>query len=214
MRDRIDPFVQLELLPSKQVRRGREYAIGFKDLTPTAAPAATAAGPCAGKERYYATSLFTAQVARVTSSKTGGGRYRSVRLTLHVTNTTNEPLVLGYMAKSGDVIDDRGRIESVAAQCSLHALGDRSEKGSSAGGGIEDAVPAPIRARLFEKVQKPVNQRGRGKEYPVLGPDGSGKKTRVKRAQQEPRDRRWQLCGCFTKRVPQFALQVIGRRLD
>jgi hypothetical protein len=101
-------FVQLERLPSKQIIRGREYAIHFNDLAASGMlVAASASGQCAVKERCDSTAVFTAEIARVTSSTNDAG-YRNVRLTLHITNITSAPLILGYAERSGNVIDDRG----------------------------------------------------------------------------------------------------------
>ena len=50
------------------------------------------------------------------------------------------------------MIDDLGGIEAGPAQCPLHALGNWGEEGPSASGGVENMVPAPIRATFFKKV--------------------------------------------------------------
>jgi hypothetical protein len=47
-------LVQLEILPSKQVRVGREYAVSFKDLSSGGSDAANAAGQQAGKKLFDA----------------------------------------------------------------------------------------------------------------------------------------------------------------
>lgn len=52
-------FVQLEILPSNQVRVGREYAVSFRNLSANGSDAANAAGQQAGKK------LFDAVRARI-----------------------------------------------------------------------------------------------------------------------------------------------------
>jgi hypothetical protein len=102
-------LAQLDVLPSQQVRVGREYPVGFKQLaisTPAAAraPSAQSAGPCGAKPRCYCTGPFMSEVTRVSAAKESA--HRIVRVTLQVTNLTSQPIILAYVAGTGTLLDN------------------------------------------------------------------------------------------------------------
>ncbi len=117
---------EVEAAPANQFRLGREHALHYSGLGPTAmadgaadagaAPAAPAPAPtpapeperdpCAGKPRCYAAGPFLAEVTRLTPSS--GGRHHILELVIRFRNLTAEPLILGYAASTSGAVDNLG----------------------------------------------------------------------------------------------------------
>lgn len=73
---------------------------------PPGGVAVEGSNPCARKPRCSVTGPFMAEVAKVSSSRSGN-RY-VVRTTLRFTNLSDRPIMLGYKARSGSVTDELG----------------------------------------------------------------------------------------------------------
>jgi hypothetical protein len=115
-------IAQLEVLPSRQVRTIREHSVGFTQLSGSVASVATTApvsaapgGPpspvdgCGGKPRCFSADPFVAEVTGLTASFSGNGNAVHVlKASVRFRNTTNQPVVLGYMADSAVVTDNNG----------------------------------------------------------------------------------------------------------
>lgn len=102
-------LVQLQILPSKQVRLAKEFPIGFKQLSVGGAiPASggSAAAACGAKPRCYATGPFTTEVTRVSAAVESA--HRVVRVTLRLTNVSSQAIILAYMRDSGTLVDNFG----------------------------------------------------------------------------------------------------------
>ncbi|MBE7543791.1 MAG: hypothetical protein KJZ84_02950 [Bryobacteraceae bacterium] len=112
-------------LQGRQFRLGLEHALRFEGLggetpTPAAAPAspATAAAPaappapmedaCAGKPRCNHPGPFVAEIQSINASHAGTYNDHVLRISLRFRNLTDQPLVLGYSAKSSKIIDNFG----------------------------------------------------------------------------------------------------------
>lgn len=87
---------------------GRTAAAESPPHRPT--PASTVApmppDACLGKPQCAAAGPFLAEVVRVSSSRSG--KRNIVRTMLRFVNLSDRPIVLGYKARSGSVIDDMG----------------------------------------------------------------------------------------------------------
>lgn len=116
-------IAQLEVLPSRQVRTIREHSVGFTQLAGSAATVATAppvsptpggglpsqADGCGGKPRCFSADPFVAELASLTSSFSGNGNAVHVlKASVRFRNTTNQPVVLGYIADSAVATDNNG----------------------------------------------------------------------------------------------------------
>lgn len=117
-----------EIIPvqGRQYRLGVEHALRIDGLgdqpaapaTPaaTAAPSAAAAPAipqgdlCAGRPRCAHPGPFVAEVQNITSALTGAfpGQKHVLRLNVRFRNVTDQPLILGYSAKTSKIIDDLG----------------------------------------------------------------------------------------------------------
>lgn len=116
-------------LTGNQFRLGREHALrfaGFSDATiagagsassPVAAsqPAAASNGAsapgsaCGAVAGCYDAGPFTARVVRFTGSRLADNTGdHMIDVTLRITNVSGKPLVLGYKANSGSIIDNLG----------------------------------------------------------------------------------------------------------
>jgi len=118
---------EIDAIAGNQWRLGREYALHFRGFTdagivPTASaapapppPAATGASaapaidPCGANPGCYSAGPFMAQVTRViTRLGTNSINNFAVRVTVKLTNVTDQPVILGYMAGTGAMTDNLG----------------------------------------------------------------------------------------------------------
>lgn len=123
-----------ELIPvqGRQYRLGLEHAIQFRGLgdapapvsqtapapaaaqpaaTATAAPAAPAVPQqdlCAGKPKCSHPGPFVAEVQNITSALSGTYQDHVVRINVQFRNVSDQPMILGYSAKSSKMVDDLG----------------------------------------------------------------------------------------------------------
>ena len=123
-------------LPGSQIQLGKEYALHFDRLgnnapsrtaavprpgddagrspvaPPVAAPPASApqVDACRGKPRgsCVSTGLFVAETAGVITSFANTGHSHVIQANVVFTNLTNQPLVLGYVVRSGVITDTYG----------------------------------------------------------------------------------------------------------
>jgi uncharacterized RDD family membrane protein YckC len=88
-------------------------------IAPPAAPAAHVVVPdaCAGKTRCFNAGHFTAALSYVAVSQVpySGSIQRNVKLTIKLQNLTDQPIILAYRSRSGQLIDDRGNRYANAA---------------------------------------------------------------------------------------------------
>src|SRR5262249_40169012 len=126
---------EINALPADQWRLGREYALhfsGFSDAgivasaaapSPTGAatapapapPAATgpsappAVDPCGRSPGGSSAGRFMAEVARViTRQGTYPVNFYAVRVTVKLTNVTDQPIIVGYVGGTGAMTDNLG----------------------------------------------------------------------------------------------------------
>lgn len=127
---------EIDPVANNQFRMGAEHALLFKNLvdgfsqqvleTRTGnAPAAPSqsdgsaassvagsviaqADPCEGKPRCYHAGAFYAEIAQITSARTGTYNDHVIRLNVRFRNASQAPLVMGYTAKSSVLIDNLG----------------------------------------------------------------------------------------------------------
>ncbi len=127
---------ELTPIQGRQWRLGLEHIIQFKRLSdapqaaeaPAARPAAAASTPtgstaaaaaaaappapqedlCAGKARCAHPGPFIAEIQNITSALAGTYSDHVLRINVQFRNVTNQPLILGYTAKSSKMIDDLG----------------------------------------------------------------------------------------------------------
>ncbi|MEO7717937.1 MAG: hypothetical protein ABIY70_17185 [Capsulimonas sp.] len=108
-------------LGNKQYRLGTERALQFTDLkngmvsaadAPAAPGASAGATPAGGTgnsaPNFYSAGPFNAEVTRFEVSNPKGARNHILTATVRFTNTSDQPLILGYTAKTGDIIDNLG----------------------------------------------------------------------------------------------------------
>lgn len=99
----------LEVLPSRQIRTVREYAIGFTGLT---ASVATTAAPspdsCGAKPKCYGTPAFTSEITGLTASFAMNQGLHVLQAKVRFTNVTDRPLILAYLAGSALIVDNFG----------------------------------------------------------------------------------------------------------
>jgi hypothetical protein len=125
---------EIDLLDGNQVRLGKEHALRFTGLrdgvragrgplasAPAGVPAeaaddggvSAAVAPAATQDfcgttpHCYSTGPFTAQVTSMTDSLIGRNDHM-MRLNIRFKNVTNQPIVLGYVAKTSLLIDNQG----------------------------------------------------------------------------------------------------------
>ncbi len=125
---------EIDPIPGNQVRLGREHALHFSGLGNRAAavpstsrpttmsssdpsggvpaspvPVPSQVDPCAGSQRCYNAGPFVAEVTGLTASFSGNGNAVHVlKAGVRFKNTTNQPVVLGYIADSAVVTDNYG----------------------------------------------------------------------------------------------------------
>jgi serine/threonine-protein kinase len=88
----------------------------------TPANSSRAASICGGSTRCAQTSSFVATVTDFRASGLADGGSRVVNLMVRFRNTTNAPLILGYVLQSGVVTDDRGN-RYITDAGNIHGLG-------------------------------------------------------------------------------------------
>lgn len=88
--------------------------------TPPPAPAST---PCDGQVSCTAVREFSA-VATSFKQTTVDVRTKSIAVTVRFTNLTPKPLILGYVAGSGIITDDRGNRYLVPSAASIRGIGE------------------------------------------------------------------------------------------
>lgn len=129
---------EIEPLPGRQLKLGREHLVRFDSLKDRSMAVATAPGTtgdsassgCASDARCNDAGPFTADVQQVTTSTVS--TWHLVRFALRLRNTSNSPLVLAYLASSGSMTDELGN---------RYVL-DHRVAGRVAGIGITDRVQA------------------------------------------------------------------------
>jgi hypothetical protein len=100
---------QLEMLPSRQIRTVREYAVGFTGLTASSAgTAAPSPDPCGAKPKCYGTPSFTAEITGLTASQPTALTLHMLQAKVRFTNISSQPLILGYLADSTLIVDNFG----------------------------------------------------------------------------------------------------------
>lgn len=113
-------IVQLEVLPSQQVRTVREFSVGFMNLpasggnTTRSEPVANAgmvaqSDACGLKPKCYSGGPFVAEIIGLTSSSLPYATPVDVlQARVRFRNVTNQPITLGYAAGSAQVTDNFG----------------------------------------------------------------------------------------------------------
>lgn len=111
---------ELEVLPSKQVRTARSYAVGFHDFKggATAEPKGVtssvlpspAADSCSGSPRCHNAGPFTATISQMaTTVTTHPANIESlVKITMKIKNVSDRRLILAYRVRSEQLSDDAG----------------------------------------------------------------------------------------------------------
>jgi hypothetical protein len=126
---------EIDPIPGNQLHLGREHALHFSGLenrpgvnpatsrtttapvssglsggTPASpSPAPSQVDSCVGNPRCYNAGSFVAEVTSLTASFSGNGNAVHVlKASVRFRNTTNQPVVLGYIADSAVVTDNYG----------------------------------------------------------------------------------------------------------
>jgi hypothetical protein len=98
-----------------QYRFGQEHVLQLKALAPGNMTSNAPAGPaphvdaCAGLQRCYDAGPFVAEIVQVTPSITKlTYNWHVMTMSIRFRNTTNAPLALGYIVRSGALVDNFG----------------------------------------------------------------------------------------------------------
>ena len=133
---------EIDTIAGNQLRLGREHALHFSKLgnretsqepratvappTPSgvagavpvaAAPATPKVDVCAGRRNCFGAGPFVAEVTGLTASQPGGpaGGWRTVQANVRFWNLTTQPIILGYLTRSGVITDNQGNRYTVRA---------------------------------------------------------------------------------------------------
>lgn len=111
---------ELAHLNATQYRQGTEHVLQFlnlKDKAPTAsdsaytgpgAPSAPIGGDGNSKPNFYSAGPFTAEVTHLEATNPARARNQVITVTVNFTNVSDKPIILGYTARTSDIIDNLG----------------------------------------------------------------------------------------------------------